>query len=111
MVVGNRDLACYKLIQLASLLASSSRRHTYYNQLTSYTSTIISAPRRVSATSPNFQEPLLPDMSDSKQSVGFPYNQGQTNDGWSNEDEATATCACGKVQMVIVSAAVILKRA
>jgi hypothetical protein len=28
--------------------------------------------------------------------------QGQTNDGWSNEEEASATCACGAVQMVIV---------
>ena len=29
--------------------------------------------------------------------------QGLTRDGWSNEDEATATCACGAVQMVVVS--------
>lgn len=33
---------------------------------------------------------------------GFPL-QGQTDDGWSNDKEATATCACGAVQMVIVS--------
>jgi hypothetical protein len=32
----------------------------------------------------------------------FPL-QGLTDDGWSDEDEATATCACGAVQMVIVS--------
>jgi hypothetical protein len=31
----------------------------------------------------------------------FPL-QGLTDDGWSNDKEATATCACGKVQMVIV---------
>lgn len=43
-----------------------------------------------------------PDMHDSKTSPkDFPL-QGLTNDGWSNEDEATATCACGAVQMVIV---------
>jgi len=29
--------------------------------------------------------------------------QGLTSDGWSNEDEASATCACGAVQMAIVS--------
>jgi len=34
-------------------------------------------------------------------SAKFPL-QGLTDDGWSNEDEATATCACGAVQMVIV---------
>jgi hypothetical protein len=26
-----------------------------------------------------------------------------TGDGWSNEDEATVTCLCGAVQMVVVS--------
>ena len=41
-------------------------------------------------------------MPDSKTSPqDFPL-QGLTNDGWSNEEEATATCACGAVQMVIV---------
>jgi hypothetical protein len=34
----------------------------------------------------------------------FPL-QGLTSDGWSNEEEASATCACGAVQMVIVSRA------
>lgn len=28
--------------------------------------------------------------------------QGATNDGWNTDDEATATCQCGKVQMVVV---------
>lgn len=41
-------------------------------------------------------------MPDSKTSPEqFPL-QGLTNDGWSNEEEASATCACGAVQMVIV---------
>jgi hypothetical protein len=26
-----------------------------------------------------------------------------SNDGWSTEDEATATCFCGAVQLVLVS--------
>lgn len=30
---------------------------------------------------------------------------GLTRDGWSNEDEATTTCACGAVQMVVVNSA------
>jgi hypothetical protein len=28
---------------------------------------------------------------------------GSANDGWSNEDEATATCFCGAVQLAFVS--------
>jgi hypothetical protein len=28
---------------------------------------------------------------------------GVATDGWSNEDEATATCFCGAVQLVFVS--------
>jgi hypothetical protein len=41
-------------------------------------------------------------MSDkAERATKFPL-QGLTDDGWSNEDEATATCACGAVQMVIV---------
>jgi hypothetical protein len=28
---------------------------------------------------------------------------GLANDGWSNEDEATATCYCGAVQLAFVS--------
>lgn len=28
---------------------------------------------------------------------------GLASDGWSNEDEATATCFCGEVQLVFVS--------
>jgi hypothetical protein len=40
-------------------------------------------------------------------STKFPL-QGLTDDGWSNEDEATATCACGAVQMVIVRLSVVL---
>ncbi len=28
---------------------------------------------------------------------------GLANDGWSNEDEATATCFCGAVQLSFVS--------
>ena len=32
----------------------------------------------------------------------FPLS-GQANDGWSKEDEATATCFCGAVQLVFVS--------
>ncbi|WWD05378.1 hypothetical protein V865_003452 [Kwoniella europaea PYCC6329] len=30
----------------------------------------------------------------------IPPNNSLTHDGWSNEDEATATCFCGKVQIV-----------
>ncbi|WRT66025.1 uncharacterized protein IL334_002976 [Kwoniella shivajii] len=30
----------------------------------------------------------------------FPH-KGLTHDGWSNEEEATATCFCGRVQMVV----------
>jgi hypothetical protein len=30
---------------------------------------------------------------------------GQANDGWSNEEEATATCFCGAVQLSFVSSA------
>jgi hypothetical protein len=41
--------------------------------------------------------------SDKERSTKFPL-QGLTDDGWSTETEATATCACGAVQMVIVSA-------
>ena len=33
---------------------------------------------------------------------GFPV-VNLTNDGWSTEDEATATCFCGAVQLVLVS--------
>jgi hypothetical protein len=33
---------------------------------------------------------------------GFPVVH-LSNDGWSNEDEATATCFCGAVQLVLVS--------
>lgn len=33
---------------------------------------------------------------------GFPM-VNLTNDGWSTEDEATATCFCGAVQLVLVS--------
>lgn len=33
---------------------------------------------------------------------GFPI-VGLSNDGWSTEDEATATCFCGSVQLVLVS--------
>lgn len=32
----------------------------------------------------------------------FPL-QGLTDDYWSNETEASATCFCGKVQMAVVS--------
>jgi hypothetical protein len=35
--------------------------------------------------------------------------QGQTSDGWSNEEEASATCACGAVQMVIVSIHLVIR--
>ncbi|WVW80515.1 hypothetical protein I302_102499 [Kwoniella bestiolae CBS 10118] len=31
----------------------------------------------------------------------IPPNNSLTHDGWSNEDEATATCFCGKVQLVV----------
>lgn len=51
--------------------------------------------------------------NDNSKSGGIPSNairsgtdlplSGLTRDGWSTEDEATATCACGKVQMVVVS--------
>jgi hypothetical protein len=33
---------------------------------------------------------------------GFPI-VNLSNDGWSNEDEATATCFCGSVQLILVS--------
>jgi hypothetical protein len=51
---------------------------------------------------------LYYDMSEDR-SAKFPL-QGLTDDGWSNEDEATATCACGAVQMVIVIASLDLNR-
>jgi hypothetical protein len=40
--------------------------------------------------------------ADNERFTKFPL-QGLTDDGWSTEEEATATCACGAVQMVIVS--------
>lgn len=33
---------------------------------------------------------------------GFPVVQ-LSNDGWSSDEEATATCFCGAVQLVLVS--------
>lgn len=36
--------------------------------------------------------------------VNIPHN-GLAEDGWTKGDEATATCFCGSVQMVFVSAA------
>lgn len=33
--------------------------------------------------------------------TNFPV-AGETNDGWSSETEATATCYCGAVQLVFV---------
>lgn len=44
---------------------------------------------------------LLDDMS-SFDKRGFPV-VNLSHDGWSNEDEATATCFCGAVQLVLVS--------
>ena len=38
----------------------------------------------------------------SKQDFRF---AGAANDGWSKEDEATATCFCGTVQLVFVGSA------
>jgi hypothetical protein len=37
-----------------------------------------------------------------KSKAYFPL-AGSANDGWSNEDEATATCFCGTVQLAFVS--------
>jgi hypothetical protein len=36
---------------------------------------------------------------------GFPVVH-LSNDGWSNEHEATATCFCGAVQLVLVSSSI-----
>ncbi len=44
--------------------------------------------------------PIMPTAQEAPEQ--FPL-QGLTNDGWCTDEEATATCACGKVQMVIVS--------
>lgn len=41
-------------------------------------------------------------MSADKSKPHFPL-AGSANDGWSNEDEATATCFCGAVQLAFVS--------
>jgi hypothetical protein len=41
-------------------------------------------------------------LDDHEKSTKFPL-QGLTDDGWSNADEATATCMCGAVQMIVVS--------
>jgi hypothetical protein len=32
----------------------------------------------------------------------IPANASLTHDGWSSEDEATATCFCGAVQLIVV---------
>jgi hypothetical protein len=41
--------------------------------------------------------------SESKSGSDFPVS-GLTNDGWSNDKEATVSCFCGDVQMVVVCA-------
>jgi hypothetical protein len=41
-------------------------------------------------------------MSTEKSGDDLPLS-GLSRDGWSTEDEATLTCACGAVQMVAVS--------
>lgn len=41
-------------------------------------------------------------MADDKSKPYFPL-AGQADDGWSTEDEATATCFCGAVQLAFVS--------
>lgn len=35
--------------------------------------------------------------------ANIPANASLTHDGWSSEEQATATCFCGAVQLVVVS--------
>jgi hypothetical protein len=43
------------------------------------------------------------EMSTSDKSKPYIPLAGCASDGWSNEDEATATCFCGEIQLVFVS--------
>jgi hypothetical protein len=48
------------------------------------------------------QERITMAASTGKTKSYFPL-AGSASDGWSNEDEATATCFCGAVQLAFVS--------